>query len=140
MDFDVLSDLNWLAVIVATLAYFALGAVWYAPPVFGNQWMKAAGTSMEGEGPGPAIYVAPLVFCFLATLANAMLAVATGSNSVSDGVVLGLVVSVGYGVSLLGVTAVFESNKPDAVTWGAITAGYHVVGLLVSAIIVSAWD
>ncbi|MGH2753663.1 MAG: DUF1761 domain-containing protein [Actinomycetota bacterium] len=140
MDFDVVSDLNWLAVIVATLAYFALGALWYSPVAFGNRWMKAAGMSMEGEGPGPAIYLAPLVFCFLSTFANAMLAEATGSNSVADGIVLGLVVSVGYALSLLAVTAVFESNKPNASVWGAITAGYHIVGLLISAIIVSAWD
>ena len=32
MTFDSLSDLNWLAVLVAALAYFAIGAVWYAPP------------------------------------------------------------------------------------------------------------
>ena len=140
MSFDVLSDLNWLAVIVGALVYFALGAVWYAPPVFGNVWMKAAGLSMEGEGPGAAIYVAPLIFSFLGTIANAMLAEATGSNSVGDGVVLGFVVAIGYGLSLIAVTAVFESNKPNATAWGAITAGYHMVGLLASAIIVSAWD
>lgn len=36
MSFDVLGDLNWLAVVVAAIAYFALGALWYAPPVFGT--------------------------------------------------------------------------------------------------------
>ena len=36
MSFDALGDLNWLAVIVAAIAYFALGAIWFAPPVFGK--------------------------------------------------------------------------------------------------------
>lgn len=36
MSLDTLGDLNWLAVVAATLAYFALGAVWYAPPIFGR--------------------------------------------------------------------------------------------------------
>ncbi len=58
MSFDVLSDLNWLAVIVAALAYFAIGALWYAPPVFGKAWMAAGGMEMPEAGarPSPAIY------------------------------------------------------------------------------------
>lgn len=31
MSFDVLGDLNWIAVIIAAVAYFAIGAIWYAP-------------------------------------------------------------------------------------------------------------
>ena len=34
---------NWLAVIVAAVAMFGLGAVWYSPALFVNQWAKAAG-------------------------------------------------------------------------------------------------
>lgn len=36
MSFDVLGDVNWLAVIVAAAAYFALGGLWYGQPVFGR--------------------------------------------------------------------------------------------------------
>jgi hypothetical protein len=62
MTFDALGDLNWLAVIVAALAYFAIGAVWYAPPVFGKAWMAAGGMAMPEAGtrPSPAIYLTPL--------------------------------------------------------------------------------
>ena len=35
--------INYIAVIVATLVSFALGAVWYSPVLFGNQWMKLNG-------------------------------------------------------------------------------------------------
>jgi hypothetical protein len=52
MSFDVLGDLNWLAVIVATVAYFALGAIWYAPAVFGNLWMRR-GVSRSPSRPRP---------------------------------------------------------------------------------------
>ena len=142
MSFDSLSDLNWLAVVVATLAYFVLGGIWYAPPVLGNVWMKAAGleTPADGGGPGAVIYVAPLVGAFIASVATAMLAAATGSDTVDEGVVLGLVVGIGYAASLFTVTAAFESNKPQASTWAVITGGYHVAGLVLSAVIVSAWQ
>src|ERR1044072_722351 len=32
------ANAHWLQVAVAGIAYFCLGAVWYARPVFGNYW------------------------------------------------------------------------------------------------------
>ena len=43
MDF---SAINWLAVIVAAVAFFALGALWYGP-LFGKPWQKGVGLSDE---------------------------------------------------------------------------------------------
>lgn len=140
MSFDSLGDLNWLAVVVATIAYFVLGALWYAPPVFGNAWMRAAGLSMEGDGPGPAIYIAPFIGSLVAVIATGMLTLATASDTASEGFTLGLVLAIGFAVTLIGVTAVFESTKPNAATWAMITAGYHSVGLVVAAVILAAWD
>lgn len=39
-------DVSLLATLVATLAGFALGAVWYGP-LFGKTWMRAVGTTAE---------------------------------------------------------------------------------------------
>ena len=39
-----LGAINWLAVIVGTLIYFALGAVWFAPATpLGRAWVSASG-------------------------------------------------------------------------------------------------
>ena len=39
MSADLLGQLNWLAVIVAALVYFAIGAVWYVPfTPMGRTW------------------------------------------------------------------------------------------------------
>jgi uncharacterized membrane protein len=140
--FDVLSDLNWLAVIVAAIAYFAIGAVWYAPPVFGKTWMAAGGMAMPEAGtrPSPAIYLTPLVGSVLSAVALGMLAKATGTDTLEEGIVLGLVVAVGFAISIAFVTAQFESEKPKPMVWGAVNAGYHVVGNLVAAIIVASWQ
>jgi hypothetical protein len=140
MTFDVLGDLNWLAVLVATIAYFALGALWYAPPVFGKAWMRASNIQMpEGESPGPAIYIVPFVTCLIATIAIAMLAVATGSESIGEGIVLGVVGGLGLAGASLLVTGYFDPNKPEPMTWVAVVAGYHLVGLTLAAVIVSLW-
>jgi uncharacterized membrane protein len=142
VSFDVLSDLNWLAVIVAALAYFAIGAVWYAPPVFGKAWMAAGGMTMPEAGtrPSPAIYLTPLVGSVLSAIALGMLAKATGTDTLEEGIALGLVVAFGFAVAISFVTAQFESEKPKPMVWGAVNAGYHVVGNLVAAIIVASWQ
>ncbi|MEX0755971.1 MAG: DUF1761 domain-containing protein [Actinomycetota bacterium] len=142
MTFELLGELNWLAVIVAALAYFAIGALWYSPPVLGNRWQAAAGTSTPagGDGPGPAVYLVPLVGSALSAIALGMITEATGTDTVSEGLVLGLVVGIGFAIGIAMVTATFETSKPKPMTWGAINAGYHVVGNLAAAVILAVWN
>lgn len=141
MTFDAWTDVNWLAVIVAALAYFVIGAVWYAPPVFGAMWMAAGGMTREQseEGPGAAIFAVPLVGSVLSTLALGMLAVASGTDTLSEGIVLGFVVAIGFALAISLVTAAFESTKPKPMLWGAVNAGYHIVGTVVAGAIIGAW-
>jgi hypothetical protein len=140
MSFDLLGDVKWLPVILAALAYFVIGAIWYAPPVLGNAWMKAAGQGMrpEGQRPGPVIFVAPLIGSVVAAIALGMFAVATGTDTVGEGIILGLVVGVGFAINIALITAVFETTKPNKMLWGSINAGYHLVGSVVAAIIIAA--
>lgn len=142
MSFELLGDVDWLAVILAALAYFVIGAIWYAPPLFGRAWMAAGGIPDPreggGGGPGPAIYAVPLVGSALSAIALGMIALASGTDTIGEGVVLGLIVGVGFAISIALVTATFESGKPKPFVWGAINGGYHLVGNLVAAIIIAA--
>jgi len=94
--------------------------------------------SADGQRPGPAIYIVPLIGSLLSAIALGMFAVATGTDTIGEGIVLGLVVGVGFAISISLVTATFESNKPNAMAWGAINAGYHLIGNVVAAIIIAA--
>ncbi|HSI81674.1 MAG TPA: DUF1761 domain-containing protein [Solirubrobacterales bacterium] len=138
MSFDVLGDLNWLAVIAATVAYFALGGLWYAEPLFGRAWFRASGIEVPESGPTASFYVIPLLTCFVATVATAMLTEATGTDAVGSGVVLGLVVGVGIGLALTVLGGAFD-NRPEPATYIAIYGGYHVVGLVFVGAILGAW-
>jgi Protein of unknown function (DUF1761) len=142
VTFDPLGDLNWLAVIVAAIAYFAIGALWYAPPVFGRIWADAGGFALPeaGQRPSAAIYVTPLIGSILSAIALGMLAKATGTDSFAEGIALGLIVAVGFAIPIALVTAQFESQKPKPMVWGAVNGGYHVVGNLIAAIIVASWQ
>jgi len=141
MSFDVISHLNWLAVVVAAIVYYAIGAAWFAPFAMGRMWQRSIGWDANQPAPGmTAMTIAlPLIAYFVAAIAVAMLAAATGSADFSTGVVLGLVVAVGFAGSILAVTAAFETTKPQPWTWFGISFGYHLIGLVVTAVIVSVW-
>lgn len=42
-----LSNINWLAVLVSTIAAFIFGWLWYSPFLFGKPWMKIMGFTEE---------------------------------------------------------------------------------------------
>ena len=134
-----LSSINWLAVVIGTLVYFLLGAVWFAPVTpIGRAWVKAAAYESPTSGTlsTNAFYVIPLATCLVMVIALALLAAAVGVESLGDGIVLGLVVAIGIAVPLLLTTAAFEFKKPQPWTWGVIDASYHALGLVVAGAII----
>lgn len=140
MNLESLGQLNWLAVVVAALAYFALGAIWYMPFAFGRPWQRSIGWDEARQAEAsPLTYAAPALFAFASSIATALLANATGATDVGGGLALGLVVGIGYGLALTAYEAVFDPNKPGPWVWFAISGAYHLVGLVIVAVIVSAW-
>jgi len=141
MSFGVLGDLNWLAVIVAAIVYFAIGGLWFAPFAFGKQWQEAIGWTEadEAQASSATMYAIPAVTCLVSTVALAMVSEATRTDSFGEGIVLGLVAGIALVGAALFVTGFFDPRKPRPQVWIAITAGYHVVGLLVAAVILALW-
>jgi len=135
-----LGAINWLAVVVATVVYFALGAVWFAPQMpMGRAWIAASGyeSPTSGAMSSNLFYVVPAATAFVAVLATALLARATGTDTLGEGVVLGLVLAIGYAMTILITTAAFEFSKPRQWTWGVVSGSYHAAGLLIAAIILA---
>jgi hypothetical protein len=141
MSLDAIGDLNWLPVILGAVIYFVLGAVWFTPVLFGRQWQRAIGWEASRRPPEvkPSTYVLPAVAYLVASIATGMLASATGSDSLGEGIILGLVVGIGYAVTLTAVEAVFDPNKPQPWTWFGISASYHFLGFFIVAVLVSVW-
>lgn len=134
-----LGGINWLAVAIGTVVYFLLGAVWFAPATpIGRAWVKAAAYESPTSGTlsTNVFYVFPLVTCLVMVIAVALLAQATGVGNLGDGIVLGMVVGIGFAVPLLLQVAAFEFKKPQQWTWGFIDASYHALGLLIAGAII----
>ena len=90
-----LGSINGWAVLVAAVVGYAIGAVWYAPPVFGKRWLAALGKSKDQLGDP----VKPMVVqFFLALVIAAVLAavvVRFGAVTWIEGAAIGFVLSVG---------------------------------------------
>jgi len=63
-----LFDVNWIAVVVAALAGFVVGGIWYGP-VMGKTWMGAVGLTEEQikQGNMGLIYGGAFAFSLLAS-------------------------------------------------------------------------
>ncbi len=140
MSLEMLDLLNWPAVVVGAVIYFALGAVWFTPMLFGRPWQRSIGWDASREQQmSPVMYAVPALFYLVAAVATGMLAAATGSDDIGAGVTLGLVIAIGYALTVTATDAVFDPHKPQPWVWFAITGGYHLVGLVIVAVLVSVW-
>ena len=135
------AQVNWVAVVIAGLIYFAIGAVWYSPLLFSGAWQRSIGWDAERTPPemNPVTYLVPLLAYLVMAAAVALLAVGLGSDTFGEGLVLGLVVGVGLSLMHTLVDAEFDPNKPHPWVWFAINGTYHTLGLIIVAVIVSVW-
>ena len=135
------TTINWLAVIVGTLIYFFLGALWYSPPLFARPWQAAIGWDDSRPQPqtNPMTYVVPLLLYLVAAVAMAILAAATATDTLSEGITLGLLTGLGFALPMVGVEATFDPNKPKPLQWFLITVAYHLIGFLILAVVIAVW-
>jgi hypothetical protein len=136
-----LGQLNWLAIVVGAVVYFLLGGLWYSPILFARPWQRSIGWD-ETKAPPQAsamTYVVPLLAYLVMATAVGMLAVATGTDEIGEGLVLGLVLALGLSLAHTFVDASFSPEKPAPWTWFAINGTYHAIGLVLVAVIIAAW-
>src|SRR2546430_7213173 len=113
------ANVNVLAVIVAALATFVLGAVWYSPVLFAKQWMQAHGytpeqlEAMKRRGVARAYAVSALCYLVMA-YALALLASYTQATSFVQGLWLGFLLWLGFAAAI-GLPPHIFSGKPPPV-------------------------
>lgn len=140
MNTEVFSQMNWLAVIVAALAYFMLGAAWYSKALFGGKW--AALVKLDTSDPNlkkgmgkmmASTFILMLIVCigleFLIVKFNF-------EEQVMYGVKLGLLTGLCFSSAAVSINYIYES-KPMGLYF--INNGYHVVGQILAAAILVVW-
>jgi len=135
------ANVNIIAVFVAALVTFVLGAFWYSPLLFAKQWMQAQGytpeklETMKKQGITRGYLVSLLCYLVMAYVV-ALLASYTNSTSVAQGLWLGFLAWLGFAATI-GLTANMFSDKPIA-AW-VIDAMYQLAYLLIMGAVLSVW-
>ncbi len=130
------ASLNGWAILAAVGAAYALGALWYAPPVLGDAWLKALGKRREELGsPARALAVQFLLTLLTATVL-ALLVVRFGAITWAEGAAIGLIVGV-------GLVATAAASDHLFCGWSlrlfSIQTAYKLVSLGVMGAILGAW-
>ena len=128
---------NYPAILVAALAGFILGGVWYSPVMFGNAWMRANALTAEmlkARG-HPAMIFGGAFFLTLIMAFN-LAAFLSGPPNLVWGATAGCLVGAGWVGLSLGVIYLFE-RKSAALFF--INAGYMGVAFTMMGAIIGAW-
>jgi hypothetical protein len=136
---DFLSHAPWLQIIVAGVAFFAIGAVWYAPPVFGKKWQEAHKIEMNEESKKriPMLFASTFVIGLLMAFGmGAALHVMQAPGTCMNGIKTGLFLGGMFCALPIGINYLYTGKS--FMVW-IIDAGYHVVGLTLMGIILSVW-
>jgi hypothetical protein len=139
MDSTNFSDLNWLHILVAAIAYFALGAVWYSA-LFQKKWIAYQKIDMNdpnGKKGVGAIMAGSFVWMFISTLALAMLINRLGVHEIMSGIKIGAFTGICFSAAAISVTYLYI-KKPAGLHF--IDGLYHVVGQIIAAVILVAWQ
>jgi hypothetical protein len=131
---------NYLAVLVAAVAVFVLGWLWYSPLLFYKPWMRLRGldpvAAMTGaKMPAGKLFI-ELVRCLVLVYVIARFVALLGLTTWLGALHFGLLLWIGFPVILLTGSVLWD-NVPWKVA--AIHAGDWLVKMLVIPTIVTVW-
>jgi hypothetical protein len=130
-------QINWLAVIAATVSTFMLGGLWYSPALFGKAWMRANGFTEESLKHRNMGMVFGLAFVYTFIMA-ANLAAFIGDPKIDAkmATVYGFLTGFGWVAMGLAIVALFEARSWK---YMLINGGYMVVSFTIMGLIIGAW-
>jgi len=128
---------NYVAVFVGALAYWLLGAVWFAV-LFSKPWMALEHiTPEQASGMNP---IAPYIISFLLNLVIAFvlaqLCAWRNANTAARGAALGILIWIGFVGPITYTTYMYEMRPKQLF---AINEFFALVGLCLMGAILGAW-
>lgn len=128
--------------LVAGVAAFALGALWYSPLLFAKAWVDANGFSADDvakmQADAPKSYGISFVCFLLMAHVFAWLAHLTGVSNWKYGMHLGFIIFIGFALTLGLIAHVYLRNRPFKAL--LIDLGYQFAYLLLMGVIIGAWQ
>ena len=131
--------LNWLAILVAALACFFFEAIWFS--LFMIPWLEGVGRTHEYLTTvatiSPAVqYVTAFLCSVVAATVLSVLTQISGPQSAKRGILIAILVWVGFVATTWAKEYVFEARTLEIYT---INAGNSLIGLTILGAITGAW-
>ncbi|MBS4043070.1 MAG: DUF1761 domain-containing protein [Chitinophagaceae bacterium] len=136
---EILSNLNWLHVFVAALAYFALGAIWYSF-LFKNQWIQLSGVKMDDPNAQKGVagvMITSFVLMFVQTAGIAILEHQFMTTNLMSGLKMGAFVGIAFASTAIAINYLYNM-KPMMLY--VIDCGYQILGCAIAGAIMGAWN
>lgn len=130
-------DFDWWGILVATLASYAFGALWYSPFLFGNTWVKLNRLKEEDmkKSAGTAMLVT-FITTFFTVMVVEIFIVGLQTNFIGQSIMVGILI----GLFVLAGNMLSEnlySNRPLKL-W-LVSAGYRFFMVMIIAIVLGLW-
>jgi hypothetical protein len=129
-------DINWWATLVAIVAAFAIGSLWYSSLMFGKIWQREVKLSDEEMSSTNMVAIFGTTI-IMAAIAAVLFAAHLGPDpELGDSVVFGLIVGVGWIATSFATGYLFERRS---FTLWLINSGYNVALFLAFGLIIGVW-
>lgn len=118
-----MEDLNWMAIIIGTIAAFIVGWAWYSPKLLGTKWAEGSGVDLDAASSMP---VGAMITQILALLS---LALVVGLTAQTDALITALLAIVAAALFVMSNGAFSGKNSyAKAVDFGyVIIAGVIMI-------------
>ncbi len=140
MDLNFLSQINYLAEATCTIIFFFLGAIWFSA-LFAKAWvheLSLHNVTITEPSKNKILSNMFLTFInnYIIVFAIACLVIMTNSTTLQSGLMLGCILAFGFSATAIGGVFLWEGRS---VKLFLIDAGYQIIGIITSAIILSVW-
>lgn len=129
-------EINYLAVLTAALATFAIGALWYSPVLFARIWMKELGFTKEELSKGNIFKIFGISLLLMLVIAFNLAAFIGSESDWKFGMTAGALAGIGWVAAAMGVNYLYERKS---FRFWLINAGYMAVSFTVMGAILGSW-
>lgn len=135
-----MTQMNWIALLVAALAMFGVGSLWYSV-LLGKPWMKELEKlGMKLDKPGGkemmGMTIGSVLYNFLGALAVGYLIYISQTTTVLSAVKMGVLIGGCILWAGIGGTYIWEKRSMKNLV---IDGSYHIVANVLCAVILTVW-
>lgn len=129
-------SIDFITVIVAAIAAFVVGMIWYSPALFGKKYMKMMGVSEKDMAKGKdkmmGVMAQTLVVNFVMAYVLAHVLAFATATTLMDAIQGAIWMWLGFIATSTYIAVLYEKKSMD---WWVMTAGHYLFSMIAMAIV-----